>query len=133
MASRPAASWSSTPLARRRLGFGRMNFLDLSVEESTRSGCLPERIDVVTALHACNTATDDAIQFALAKRGAVRGAGALLPGRGGQRAAQNKNASFGLTPLSEIWRHPSTPASSAASSPTPCAACSSKPTATSSR
>ena len=45
-----------------RLGFPRMHFLDVSVEESTHSGQLPERIDVVTALHACNTATDDAIR-----------------------------------------------------------------------
>ena len=51
-----------------RLGFGGMRFLNLSVAESIVSPELPERIDVVTALHACNTATDDAIRFALAKR-----------------------------------------------------------------
>ncbi|EKE17970.1 MAG: hypothetical protein ACD_10C00189G0003, partial [uncultured bacterium] len=38
-----------------RLGFARMSFLDVTVEESTHSNALPERIDVVTALHACNT------------------------------------------------------------------------------
>ena len=51
-----------------RLGFGRMGFLNLSVEASIASPELPERIDIVTALHACDTATDDAIRFALAKR-----------------------------------------------------------------
>ena len=89
-----------------RLGFGRMNFLDLSVEESTRSEALPERIDVVTALHACNTATDDAIQFALAKEAQFV---VLVPCCQAEVASvlrKNKNASFGLTPLSEIWRHP---------------------------
>ena len=89
-----------------RLGFGRMNFLDLSVEESTRSEALPERIDVVTALHACNTATDDAIQFALAKQAKFV---VLVPCCQAEVASvlrKNKNASFGLTPLSEIWRHP---------------------------
>lgn len=89
-----------------RLGFERMNFLDLSVEESTRSEALPERIDVVTALHACNTATDDAIQFALAKQAKFV---VLVPCCQAEVASvlrKNKNASFGLTPLSEIWRHP---------------------------
>lgn len=29
---------------------------------------LPAQFDIVTALHACNTATDDAIRFALDKQ-----------------------------------------------------------------
>lgn len=89
-----------------RLGFPRMRFLDLSVEASTRSEALPERIDVVTALHACNTATDDAIQFAFAKQARFV---VLVPCCQAEVAAvmrHNKNASFGMTPLSEIWRHP---------------------------
>ncbi len=89
-----------------RLDFARMRFLDLSVEESTRSDALPARIDVVTALHACNTATDDAIQFALAKEARFV---VLVPCCQAEVASvlkKNKNASFGLTPLSEIWRHP---------------------------
>src|SRR5512135_298288 len=49
-----------------RLGFGGMSFLNLSVAESIESGELPSQVDVVTSLHACNTATDDAIRFALA-------------------------------------------------------------------
>ena len=51
-----------------RLGFGGMSFLNLSVAESITSDELPAKVDVVTALHACNTATDDAIRFALAKQ-----------------------------------------------------------------
>ena len=35
-----------------RLKFPFMTFLNLSVENSTYSGLLPERIDIVTALHA---------------------------------------------------------------------------------
>ncbi len=58
---------SSEELAR-RLGFGGMSFLNLSVAESITSDKLPAAIDVVTALHACNTATDDAIHFALEKK-----------------------------------------------------------------
>jgi hypothetical protein len=57
----------STELAA-RLGFEGMSFLNLSVAESTESSKLPATIDVVTALHACNTATDDAIDFALKKK-----------------------------------------------------------------
>ncbi|WP_295499861.1 SAM-dependent methyltransferase, partial [uncultured Ralstonia sp.] len=56
----------STELAT-RLGFKGMSFLNLSVADSITSERLPPTIDVVTALHACNTATDDAIRFALEK------------------------------------------------------------------
>ena len=52
----------------KRLGFDRMAFLNLSVAESADAAELPERIDIVTALHACDTATDDAIAFGLQKR-----------------------------------------------------------------
>ena len=51
-----------------RLGFERMSFLNLSVLEATVSADLPATVDIVTALHACDTATDDAIAFGLAKQ-----------------------------------------------------------------
>lgn len=89
-----------------KLGFSRMTFLNLSVEDSIRSVELPERIDVVTALHACNTATDDAIRFALHKQARFI---VLVPCCQAEVAAalnRNKNQSLGKTPLSEIWRHP---------------------------
>jgi len=89
-----------------RLGFDRMSFLNLSVEASIDSSELPERIDIVTALHACNTATDDAIRFALQKQA---GFIVLVPCCQAEVAAvlrRNKNDSFTKTALSEIWRHP---------------------------
>mgnify|MGYP002134394097 CR=1 FL=1 len=89
-----------------RLGFGRMNFLDVSVEESTRSEALPERIDVVTALHACDTATDDAIAFGLHKRARAM---VLVPCCQAEVAAclrQHKALQLARTPLAELWRHP---------------------------
>jgi len=61
---------------------------------------------VVTALHACDTATDDAIKFALHKQAEFI---VLVPCCQAEVAAvlnKNKNQSFGKTPLSEIWRHP---------------------------
>jgi len=89
-----------------RLGYARMSFLDVTVEESTHSSTLPERIDVVTALHACNTATDDAIRFALTKQARHI---VLVPCCQAEVAATmraRKNESLGKTPLSELWRHP---------------------------
>ncbi|HEY0664617.1 MAG TPA: SAM-dependent methyltransferase [Gallionella sp.] len=89
-----------------RLGYARMSFLNLSVEESIHSPQLPDRIDIVTALHACNTATDDAIRFALHKQARFI---VLVPCCQAEVAAalnKRKNESFGKTPLSEIWRHP---------------------------
>ncbi|MEQ1661334.1 MAG: SAM-dependent methyltransferase [Thiobacillus sp.] len=89
-----------------RLGFPRMRFINATVAESTASEQLPSTIDIVTALHACNTATDDAIQFALAKQARHI---VLVPCCQAEVAAvlrKHKNASFGKTPLSEIWRHP---------------------------
>ncbi len=63
---------SSKALAQ-RLGFDRMQFLNLSVAESAHSDALPEQIDVVTALHACDTATDDAMAFGLQKKAKYTG------------------------------------------------------------
>ena len=69
-----------------RLGFERMSFLNLTVAEAQTTPELPERIDIVTALHACDTATDDAIAFAPGKkRREPHRIGAMLPGGGGQR------------------------------------------------
>ncbi|GGP25705.1 class I SAM-dependent methyltransferase [Silvimonas amylolytica] len=89
-----------------RLGFGRMSFLHETVEQSITSSALPEQIDVVTALHACDTATDDAIKFALEKDANHI---VLVPCCQAEVAGhlrKLKNQSFGKTPLSEIWRHP---------------------------
>lgn len=89
-----------------KLNFPRMSFLNVSVAESMLSSELPEQIDVVTALHACNTATDDAIRFALQKQAQFI---VLAPCCQAEVAAvlrKHKSQSFGKTPLSEIWRHP---------------------------
>ena len=61
--TRPELVEKSRELAH-RLGFARMEFLNLTVEESITSPALPEQVDIVTALHACDTATDDAIRLA---------------------------------------------------------------------
>ena len=89
-----------------RLGFARMSFLNLSVQQSTASSELPERIDIVTALHACDTATDDAIAFGLAKQARHM---VLVPCCQAEVAGvlKRSKAQAGVkTPLAELWRHP---------------------------
>ena len=89
-----------------QLDFARMHFLNLSVEASIVTPELPAQIDIVTALHACNTTTDDAIKFALAKHARHI---VLVPCCQAEVASvlrKNKNDTFSKTPLSEIWRHP---------------------------
>jgi len=95
----------STELAQ-RLGFDGMQFLNLSVADSTHAQQLPAHIDIVTALHACDTATDDAIQFALEKKSRFL---VLVPCCQAEVAAelrQLKSAEVKANPLSELWRHP---------------------------
>jgi Methyltransferase domain len=88
------------------LGFGRMSFLNLSVQEATTSAELPAQVDIVTALHACDTATDDAITFGLAKNARHM---VLVPCCQAEVAGvlkRNKVLSLAKTPLAELWRHP---------------------------
>ncbi|MEJ5991464.1 SAM-dependent methyltransferase [Ramlibacter sp. PS3R-8] len=89
-----------------RLGFGRMSFLHLSAAEAADDAQLPERIDVVTALHACDTATDDAIAFGLRKQA---GSMVLVPCCQAEVASvlrEHKALALSRTPLAELWRHP---------------------------
>ena len=89
-----------------RLGFDRMRFLNVSVQESTQSSELPEQIDVVTALHACDIATDDAIAFGLQKKARFM---VLVPCCQAELARalnQSKALNLQRTPLAELWRHP---------------------------
>ncbi len=95
-----------------KLNFSGMSFLHLSVAESIASDRLPARIDLVTALHACDTATDDAIRFALEKQVKFI---VLVPCCQAELAAvlrKNKSkmlassADSGNSVLTELWRHP---------------------------
>ena len=89
-----------------KLNFPGMSFLNLSVAESTQSDRLPPRVDIVTALHACDTASDDAIQFGLKKQAKFM---VLVPCCKAEVAAvlkQNKNRVLAENALAELWRHP---------------------------
>ncbi|MFP5459420.1 MAG: class I SAM-dependent methyltransferase [Bacteriovoracia bacterium] len=90
----------------RRLKFDRMSFLPLSVEASMTSTDVPATIDVVTALHACDTATDDAIRFGLERKAQHL---VLVPCCQAEVASvlrKNKGPSLSQNVLTEIWRHP---------------------------
>jgi hypothetical protein len=103
--TRPELVEKSRALAQ-RLGFDRMRFLNVAAADAAGSSELPERIDIVTALHACDTATDDAIGFALHKQARFM---VLVPCCQAEVAAnlrQNKALSLARTPLAELWRHP---------------------------
>ena len=89
-----------------RLGFERMRFLATTVQQALTHPDLPPCIDVVTALHACDTATDDAIAFGLAKQARHM---VLVPCCQAEVAAvmkRNKALNLARTPLAELWRHP---------------------------
>jgi hypothetical protein len=89
-----------------RLRFDRMTFLNISAADAADHAKLPARIDVVTALHACDTATDDAIAFGLRKQARFM---VLVPCCQAEVAAclrHNKALALSRTPLAELWRHP---------------------------
>ncbi len=89
-----------------RCGFSRMTFEHLTVEQSICSNVMPEKVDIVTALHACDTATDDAIQFGLKKQAQYLVLVPCCQAEVAKVLREFKNESFSKTPLSEIWRHP---------------------------
>jgi Methyltransferase domain len=78
-------------------GFERMEFVSSPIEAALLPG---GRADMVTALHACDTATDDAIRFALRHEAKTI---ALVPCCQAE-IAQLLKAEKG--PLRQLWRHP---------------------------
>jgi hypothetical protein len=83
-----------------------MKFLNLTVEQSNHSTEIPNKVDIVTALHACDTATDDAIHFGLKREAKYL---VLVPCCQAEVASalrKNKNKNLGRSVLTEIYRHP---------------------------
>ncbi len=102
--TRPALIAQARELAD-KCHFGGMRFHQLEAAQALASTDLPARIDVVTALHACNTATDDAIRFALGRQAQFL---VLVPCCQAEVAAllrKNKGKAM-ASPLAELWRHP---------------------------
>ena len=103
--TRPELVESARQLAQ-RCGFGRMGFVNLSVAESIGSELLPAQIDLVTALHACDSATDDAIAFGLAKKARAMALVPCCQAEAARHLGGNRALMLGRTPLAEMWRHP---------------------------
>jgi hypothetical protein len=88
----------------KKLKFDRMSFINLSVNDSKDSKLIPETVEIVTALHACDTATDNAIDFALQKNAQNI---VLIPCCQAEVASvlrQNKKYSLS-SPYVELFRH----------------------------
>jgi hypothetical protein len=77
--------------------FERMDFISSPIADAVLPG---GRADMVTALHACDTATDDAICFALRNQAKVI---ALVPCCQAEVARLLKESD---RPLRQLWRHP---------------------------
>ncbi|HEV2651817.1 MAG TPA: SAM-dependent methyltransferase, partial [Rhizomicrobium sp.] len=78
-------------------GFDRMRFVEGAIADAVLPG---GKADVVTALHACDTATDEAILFALKHDAKFV---ALVPCCQAELAAALDTVKG---PLQQLWRHP---------------------------
>jgi len=104
-----------------RLGFARMEFIAATVQQAHAHPALALRPDLVTALHACDTATDDAIAFALARQAlhvvlvpccqaevaaALRRHKAQRPGEQAPEQPEPNPAPAPQAALSALWQRP---------------------------
>lgn len=88
------------------LGFERMHFLGITVEESMLHPEIPTQVDIVTALHACNTATDDAIRFGLDRDAEYLVLVPCCQAEVAEVLRRQKQGMLQKSVLTEIWRHP---------------------------
>ena len=89
-----------------KLDFQHMEFYQISAEQSLLAPQIPNKIDIVTALHACNTATDDAIAFALQKNVTHL---VLVPCCQAEMASllkKNKSDSLKNNVFTALWKYP---------------------------
>lgn len=84
-------------------GFDRIQFVCGTIQEARTSREVPPEVDVVTALHACDTATDDSIIFAIEKKAKFI---ALVPCCQAEVARWLESLKDSKTSLNALWRHP---------------------------
>jgi Methyltransferase domain len=89
-----------------RFGFTGMSFLNMEAAQAQGASEFPSTIDVVTALHACDSATDDAISFGLQKRASHIVVVPCCQAEVAGVLRQGKARGMGKSALSEMWRHP---------------------------
>lgn len=101
------------------LGFERVTVVQGDLAAEGASATLPERVHVVVALHACDTATDDALALALARRADHV---AVVPCCQAEVAAHSRRSapSCPTRPCARCGATPGTGASSGVTSRTSC-------------
>ncbi len=87
------------------LKFDRMHFFASDIKNSLEDSSLPNKVDMVTALHACDTATDDAILFGLKKEAQYMAMIPCCQAEVSKILRSEKSDQLQYT-LSELWRHP---------------------------
>ena len=87
------------------LKFDRMHFFASDIKDSLVDRSLPNQVDIVTALHACDTATDDAIFFGLKKKAQYIVIIPCCQAEVAKTLKLDKSDQLKYT-LSELWRHP---------------------------
>lgn len=87
-----------------KLGFDRMSFVPERIDRGVTSDAIPSQVMWTTALHACDSATDDAIDFAFSRNSRFI---ALVPCCQASLAqALKENGRAVHSPLSELWAQP---------------------------
>jgi hypothetical protein len=84
----------------------RMHFVASTVAHAAQVSELPDQVDVVTALHACDTATDEAIAFGLSRQARAMVLVPCCQALAARLMSQSKALALSKTPLAELWRHP---------------------------
>lgn len=85
-----------------QFNFDRMHFHPAKISDASAIPGFPSHIDLVLALHACDTATDDAIDFALTSSAENV---VLVPCCQAEMADKLKSVSP-QHPMRELWAHP---------------------------
>ncbi|MFZ9409756.1 MAG: class I SAM-dependent methyltransferase, partial [Burkholderiaceae bacterium] len=84
-----------------------LGFANLSFVQGLIGDWVPaDGLDVLVALHACDTATDDAIAFGLKKQARVMVLVPCCQAEVARALNSGKALSLARTPLAELWRHP---------------------------
>lgn len=88
-----------------KLAFNRMHFINCQIHQSLAEKSIPAKISILTALHACDTATDDAIHFGLKKQADFM---VLVPCCQAEVAQilKQKKSNNKKNYLMELWRRP---------------------------
>ena len=86
----------------RQLKFERMSFINSDISDS--KDLIIGNVNMVTALHACDTATDDAIHFGLERKSKYMLLVPCCQAEISKHLRSNKSQSL-KKPLAELWRH----------------------------